>query len=111
MNPALWMLGLCLIAALAMGFSSDPIVKYSGLAFFGLTLIVACGQLLYFTVKEPSRLQSEEYLLQDKSLTMMQGRDGPEIIDSVTVVPSSEIAEAEATETPAIAGPAEEAAT
>ncbi len=81
LNPILW---VCAVASpLCLGFSylsaTDPILHY-GLAVVGiLPIIAAVATHVYFVFADTDRLQSEEFVLRQQELTIIERKSGPSI--------------------------------
>jgi hypothetical protein len=78
MTPMLWISGisasLCLPAAVVLK-DKEPLCTI--LAIVGiLPVLVACGMYVYFGIKDPDRLHSEEYRLRDRILKLTETKGG-----------------------------------
>lgn len=79
LNPLLWLAGMggpiCFLAAYF-------IPLYAGLLIsIGITCVVSpILAYVYFARKDPNRLQSEEYQLQQQQIQLTQGREKVEVI-------------------------------
>lgn len=72
MNPIVKML-LCVVPlTVGMMFWGDTWVKVIGAAAFGIFVIAAIGAYVYFMLKNPQMLQSEEYQIQRQALEIIQ---------------------------------------
>jgi hypothetical protein len=83
LNPFLWCF-VWTVAFLVAGYflKDDPVTKYVCLGFAVLPLLVALAVGVFFALKHPDRLQSEEFVIRQRELQMLykQGAS-PEIID------------------------------
>ncbi len=81
LNPILW---TCAVASplcfgFAYAFGADPILRY-GLAGLGtLPIILTLAAYIYFMFRNPDRLQSEEFVLRQQELTIIERKSGPPI--------------------------------
>ena len=49
-------------------------------------VLLPAGVGVHFMLKDPDRLQGERYELRQASLQMIQGREGPQVVDSMGLV-------------------------
>ncbi len=79
LNPLLWLTGLvtplCILGAIYS--SGDPELRWALLAFAAVPVIFVCVAFVVFAVKDPKRLQSEDYQLRHESLLLLQSKSGP----------------------------------
>lgn len=63
-------------------FQGDPILRYGFVAFGGLFAVAFLAHYTRFSMLDPDRLQSEEYLARKQELSIIErkGREGPEIV-------------------------------
>jgi hypothetical protein len=86
LNSWLWALGLLVVGCLGsgLGIGPDAFLTY---VFAGLTTLVVlllAGAYFYFMIRDPDRLQSEEYRLAERRLTMIERKGtGPADIEEV----------------------------
>lgn len=61
-----------------MYFSKTPFyfISYAMTFLISLLIIVACGVFIYFAIKKPEKLQSEDYQLRHESIQWMQQKGG-----------------------------------
>ncbi len=72
LNPFLWTTAVCSVPFLAAAvLSHDPVVSYASLAVAALAVIVTLAVGVYFALRHPERLQSEEYRIQHRALQML----------------------------------------
>ncbi len=79
LNPLLWLAALGgLLCFPAAYFMSD----YAGwlLSIGAICVLSPIPAYIYFAFKDPNRLQSEEYQLQQQQIQLMQGREKVEVI-------------------------------
>jgi hypothetical protein len=76
LNPALWLCGIVSISSFSIG-------AWSSGAFQTALFVVGCapislviGAFIYFMIRDPDRLQSEDYLIQQRALTLIQEKGG-----------------------------------
>ncbi len=84
LNPLLWTLATiasgCLLSALIAGPSAGLTFIFAGLTSFLVGLIAVT--FIYFMIKAPDRLQSEEFVLKQQELTLLERMGGaPVAID------------------------------
>ncbi len=84
LNPILWLSGIVWPAALAaMAFAPAPF-NYFAAAVGGLTVLMALSAYAYFALKDPDRLQTEEFRLQQQMVARLgDNRSHEEIALSV----------------------------
>jgi hypothetical protein len=92
MNPLLWLVGITVPLALVLGFlSADLLVRVFLLGFAAVIVTAAFAAYFVILIRDPDRLQSEEYRLQQRALQMLYKQGvSPEIVD-----PAQEIARME----------------
>lgn len=93
LNPLLWLVGLTTpLALLAASVVPDQAVRLALLAFAALPVVATISAYIYFAIKDPDRLQSEEHLIRQRALQIL-GRKGEtsEIVEIVNQVPRIEI--------------------
>jgi hypothetical protein len=83
LNPLLWTTAVCSVSFLVAALvSHDPVVSYSCVAVAALSVIVTLGVGVYFAIKHPERLQSEEYRIQHRALQMLyKSGDNAQIVE------------------------------
>ena len=84
-------------ALLACAFATGPVAW----ALFGLAcfpVLIAGAGFVYFGLKDPDRLQTEEYRIQDKALDIIESKAEGVAVDSVdlTVMFNTEVQERKA---------------
>ena len=85
LNPFLWMTAVCSVPFLAAAvLSHDPVVSYACLAVAALSVIVKLAVGVYFALKHPERLQSEEYRIHHRALQMLYKSGDPAQIVELT---------------------------
>ncbi len=87
LNPLLWLCGIgCpLLFLTAREFRDVPWIRGTAFIIGVLLLLVTIAAFIYFAIRDPDRLQSEEYSLQIKRLQMMmQGKTEPILIDATS---------------------------
>jgi len=82
LNPFLW----CFVFTVAFLFAAyflrdDPVTKYGCLALAALPLAVALGVGIFFALKDPDRLQSEEYVIRQRELRIYEQGAGAKIVN------------------------------
>ncbi|HCJ7736025.1 TPA: hypothetical protein NV433_004448 [Citrobacter freundii] len=80
LNPILWLCAIAIpmLAWVAIYFSKTPfyLVVYIMVFLISVLVLVACGVFIYFAVKKPEKLQSEDYQLRHESIQWMQQKGG-----------------------------------
>ncbi|HAZ4814336.1 TPA: hypothetical protein J5T73_002552 [Enterobacter cloacae] len=80
LNPILWLCAIVIpmLAWISMYFSKTPFyfISYAMTFLISLLIIVACGVFIYFAIKKPEKLQSEDYQLRHESIQWMQQKGG-----------------------------------
>lgn len=75
MSPILWLFGICFTGTgLLYWATSESIVLWFGLAFISIVLIVILVMYVYFSIKDPDRLQSETFV--ERKMVIEQGKLG-----------------------------------
>jgi hypothetical protein len=74
LNPILWLCGIISLPGLVLLGSSNvqPPAFYVIACIVCLPVILACGGYLFFLMKDPDKLQSEDYQLRKRSLELIQ---------------------------------------
>jgi Zn-dependent protease with chaperone function len=84
LNPALWLcaivLPVCFVAA--YWFRDDHVLVYILIGLGSLPILLSIGGFIYFAIKQPERLQSEDYQIRHESLQLIQQKS----VDA-TVIP------------------------
>ena len=84
LNPILWLCGVIAVPCIiALTWSKEPplvlsVVLYSVVA-------VALFGFLYLLLRDPDRLQSEEYLLRSRTLNLIEEKGSRKAIDAATI--------------------------
>lgn len=84
----LWMSGITIpiMAISAYYFSDvDTIISYACIFIIFILVIVICGVFIYFAIRHPEKLQSEDYQLRHQSLQWMQQKSGNVEISPVSL--------------------------
>ena len=77
LNPFLWTFVWSVVFVLAAyAFKTDPIATYGCLILAALPLLVALGVGIFFAARQPDRLQSEEFVIRQQELTMIEKKGG-----------------------------------
>ncbi len=85
LNPFLWCFVWTVAFLIATYFlRDDPITRYACLGLAALPLLVALAVGVYFALKHPDRLQSEEFVIRQRELQVLykQGAN-PETFDAL----------------------------
>ena len=79
LNPMLWLTGIvtpvCFTAAYAL--ASVPPLCWTLVGLGALPILATCAGFGYFVLRNPAKLQSEDYQLRHESLQLIQARGGP----------------------------------
>ena len=90
LNPFLWMIAWSAIfGTLTFLLRDDAVLKYSCFALAALPELVALAVGVGFAVKCPDRLQSEEFVIRQQELTMIEKKGGYVIAPDQTEVDRS----------------------
>jgi len=80
-NPILWGCAVatpvCFLFAGVLG--TDPILRYGFAALGGLPVLTLVGAYIYFMLRDPDRLQSEEFVLRQQELTVTERKGLPTV--------------------------------
>lgn len=80
LNPILWLCAIAIpmLAAIAVYFSKTSFyfIVYTMIFLICVLVFVACGVFVYFSIKKPEKLQSEDYQLRHESIQWMQQKGG-----------------------------------
>jgi hypothetical protein len=71
-NPMLWLCAIVTVPALGLATISPPHMAWLMAAAALLPLTVACGVFVLLAIKDPDRLQSEEFQLQRAMIDVAQ---------------------------------------
>lgn len=86
-TPMIWFCAL--IIPCCLGFAlwfEDPILKYT-LVFMVVGVVVfSCGCYAFFMLKDPKKLQSEEFQIQNQTLDLLEKKGNKIPMDSVNLV-------------------------
>lgn len=87
MTPALWLCGIvcptCFGAA--YGFRDQPFFCATFAILGALPIVTACGLYIYFSVRDPDRLHSEDFRLRTRALEITESKGGRLIVDRVNL--------------------------
>jgi hypothetical protein len=75
--------GLPILAGAAL--CPEPL-RWALFTLGALIVLLPGGIGIHFALNNPDKLQAERYQLRQASLQMVQGREGPQVVDSVTLV-------------------------
>lgn len=86
LNPLLWLCAIVSLPATVLAFlaRSDPFFSCLMLILAGLPVIGAISAYVYFMLKAPDRLQSEDYQIRHEALQIIQNKGS-----DVSVLPTS----------------------
>lgn len=80
-NPILWGCAVatpvCFLSGLL--FQADPIIRYGLVALGALPVLTLIAAYLYFMLRDPDRLQSEEFVLRQQELTVTERKGLPTV--------------------------------
>jgi hypothetical protein len=73
LNPLLWLVGVTIVPSLsaAVVLQDHPTVLAALIVLGFLPVVAVCGVAIYFAVRKPERLQSEDYLIRHEALEMI----------------------------------------
>lgn len=94
LNPLLWLCGICSPATLLMAlFSSSSGVQIALLGIGAFPILCTCLAYLYFMIKAPQRLHSEDYQLRQQALEMIyeKGARGGILASSVIAITNPDL--------------------
>ena len=81
LNPILWLCAVttpsCFLFAYILG--SDAILRYALAGLGSLPVGVGLFSYIYFMLRAPNRLQSEEFVLRQQELTIIERKQAPPI--------------------------------
>jgi hypothetical protein len=87
LNPMLWLTGIvtpiCFPAAYVFRFMPTLCCILVGLG--ALPVLVTCAGFVFFAVKNPAKLQSEDYQIRHESLQLIQSKGGHIPLDSASI--------------------------
>jgi hypothetical protein len=86
MNPILWLVAITTPTGLGavMLFRGDWILCIASLLVVVIPVLVACAIFIYFAMKQPDKLQSEEYQVTRQTLEIVQQK-----VEHLTIDPAS----------------------
>lgn len=80
LNPLLWLTLIVWVPALGASVMAPNPFNYIAMVVGVLTVLVNLAMYIYFALRDPDRLQNEEYLLQQQLVARMgDNRSGKEI--------------------------------
>lgn len=85
LNPALWLSGILTPACFGFAVISEGAVRVTLLISGMLPIVVSCTGYLYFMVKNPDKLQSEDYQLRKQALQLIEERGSRIAISPMSV--------------------------
>jgi hypothetical protein len=71
LNPLLWLCAICSPLSFSLSFFSEGILQILFFLVGALPIVCACGAYIYWMVKAPNRLHSEDYQLRRQALEMI----------------------------------------
>jgi len=88
LNPLLWFCGVISLPFLyaAIQVRDDRQLMWVLLAVSIGPILLTCIAGGYFALVKPDKLQSEDYQLRQQSIQMLQGREGTQVIEAMTVI-------------------------
>ena len=83
LNPLLWLVGIVCSLALTLSIAvGDPMLRLLSFGLAAATVVVAIVAYFILLFRDPDRLQSEEYRLQQRALQILYKQGGgAEIVD------------------------------
>lgn len=89
LTPCLWLVGIVTPSGLAASTQTDGLVQIGMLVIAFIPILVASFGFLYFMVKAPDKLRSEQYELRKQALELVRekGKKTPvpgELVDEIT---------------------------
>lgn len=87
LNPILWLCGIAtpLCFGTAYFFGENIIIQISLIIVGFLPILTGCFSFLYFSFKDPDKLQSEDYQLKHETLQIIQTKSGSVKLDSISL--------------------------
>lgn len=87
LNPILWLCGIttpiCFIAAYF--FNDNSLIQNSLILVGSLPIVVGCFSFVYFSFKDPNKLQSEDYQLKHETLKIIQTKSISVEVDAISL--------------------------
>ena len=100
LNPMLWLTGigtpLCFGAAFL--FRANTSLSAGLLTIGALPIVVTCAGFAYFAIKQPEKLQSEDYQLRHEAIQLIQTKGGQVAVDITSLEAIANPAQPPATE-------------
>jgi hypothetical protein len=92
LNPFLWCFVWTVAFLVAMCFAGDdPVARHVCLGLAAVPLVTTMGIGVFFALKHPDRLQSEEFVIRQRELQILYKQGGgAEIVDVASEVPRTE---------------------
>lgn len=81
LNPVLWGCAVAtpVCGGLAYLFASDPILRYGFSALAGMPVLLLALGYIYFMLRDPDRLQSEEFVTRQQELLALARKARPPV--------------------------------
>ena len=76
LQPLKWYCSVVTMTALILGSRSEGTTQTWLFGFAAVALLIFFCSYLYLLIKDPMRLQSEEYLLRDRALDIFESKGG-----------------------------------
>ena len=87
LNPVLWLCAIVvpLCFSFAWLFRDDHQLR-NVLVYFGLLPVaVACAIFVYFAIRKPEKLQSEDYQIRHESIQLLQQKSGVALLNPISL--------------------------
>jgi hypothetical protein len=87
LNPMLWLSAIAMSGcfAAAVVFRADPAILHFLIGAGCVPAAIACLGFVYFALFRPDSLRSEDYLIQQSTLQLVQSKAGPLTVDVVKI--------------------------
>lgn len=79
LNPLLWLCAVTTPTSLVFAYllGDDAVLRYALVGLGSLPVAVGLAAYVYFMFKDPNRLQSEEFVLRQQELTIIERKRAP----------------------------------
>jgi hypothetical protein len=86
LNPLLWLCAICTPTTFALASFANGPMQLVLLAVGSLPVLCSCGAYIYWMLKSPDRLHSEDYQLRRQALQMIYEKGGRAPVLATSVI-------------------------
>jgi hypothetical protein len=86
LNPLLWLCAICTPLTFGLAIFASGFMQAALLVLGGTPILCACGAYIYWMLRSPDRLHSEDYQLRRQALQMIYEKGGRTAVLASSVV-------------------------